>query len=82
MMNEIKRVLRPQGLFIHIDHGLPSDQKLKKLFRLIAPAWRGMTRSCRIDKDQKAIIEGSGLETVEENANGKGVFYWGVAKKV
>jgi ubiquinone/menaquinone biosynthesis C-methylase UbiE len=81
MMREIVRVIKPGGRFIHIDHGLPDERKLKKLFRIIAPAWRGMTKSCRIDKDHQAIIEASGLDMIEKHSKGKGVFYWGVSKK-
>lgn len=81
MLSEIKRILKPDGILIHIDHGLPKNQKLKKLFRFFAPLWRRMTKSCRIDKDQRAIIIDSGLEIIEESTTAKGVFYWGIARK-
>ena len=81
MMREIKRILKPGGIFLHIDHGLPKSSALKMLFHLIAPLWHSITRSCRINKDHKPVIESSGLKTLKGGSRGKGVFYWGVSKK-
>ena len=37
-VEEIHRVLKPDGLFIHIDHRLPSRRVLKGIFNFLAPA--------------------------------------------
>jgi len=81
VLGEIRRVLRPGGIFLHIDHGLPSSKGMRKVFRLLAPLWHGITGSCRIDKEYKSSIEAMGFKTLEEGSKVKGVFYWGVAKK-
>lgn len=78
---EIHRVLKPDGVFIHIDHGLPSRKGLKGLFNALAPIWRFFTQSCRINKIYKETIESTGFKTIEEYKNNGGAFCGGVSKK-
>ena len=81
VVEEIYRVLKPTGQFIHIDHGLPRGKILKAVFSFIAPVWRGMTQSCRINKTYKTMIESKGFETKNEKTSGLGVFYSGISIK-
>ncbi len=77
VLKEIKRVLKDDGLFIHLDHGLPSSNKLFKLFKLAAPAWHLLTRSCRLDYNHKQIIENAGFKTIQD-AHAPKEFFTGV----
>lgn len=80
-LDEITRILRPGGLFLHLDHGMPNTSGLRSVFNFIAPLWRGLTRSCRINKNHKYFLEKSTLITLEEHSTSSGIFYWGVSKK-
>jgi len=80
-VEEIHRVLKPGGQFIHIDHSLPDGKILKGVFNFLAPAWRFMTQSCRINKTFKPMIEDKGFETIEEITSGFGVFCGGISTK-
>ncbi len=77
-LEEIHRVLKPQGRFIHIDHGLPETKRLQRVFHALAPAWYGMTRSCRIDKTYTDSLEAAGFTAEQTGRAGKGVFSWGI----
>lgn len=80
-LSEIKRVLKPKGRFIHIDHGLPEKKGLRRVFLTLAPLWHGITRSCRIDKTFEPLLSDAGFETMDEGRAWGDVFYWGISKK-
>ena len=81
-LQEIERVLKPGGLLLHIDHGLPMRQGLRNFFNLVAPFWRTFTKSCRLNKDFSDILKETGLKTVEAHISKSGIFYWGVLQKI
>lgn len=81
-VEEIYRVLKPGGQFIHIDHGLPHGKLLKGIFNFAAPAWRWMSQSCRINKTYKYTIEKESFVTQEEITSGSGIFYGAISIKL
>ena len=81
VLQEIKRVLKPDGAFIHIDHGMPDGTGAKRLFNFFAPAWRAMTRSCRINKQYEIMLNDAGFKTDSCLKKGGGVFSGGISKK-
>ena len=80
-LEEIYRVLKPEGVFIHIDHGIPDKKGLKKIFNGFAPIWRFFSRSCRINKEFEPLLYNAEFKTFEELKNGWGIFYGGMSKK-
>lgn len=80
-IEEIYRVLKPGGGFIHIDHTVPEGKILKDIFNLAAPIWRFFSRSCRINKTYKHSIENAGFDNEIEMTKGKGVFYGAISIK-
>jgi len=80
-LSEIHRVLKPDGVFIHIDHGLPEGKGLKKIVNGFAPVWRSMSKSCRINKTYKPLLEKAGFDTSDELSSGRGIFYGGISSK-
>jgi len=81
VLSEIYRVLKPNGLFIHIDHGLPENNVSKKVFNTLAPLWHSITRSCRINKEYKSLLKKDGFVTIDEVKRGGGVLYGGISRK-
>ena len=77
---EIRRVLRKDGQFIHIDHGLPKANGLKRVFKSLAPTWYKMSRSCKIDKVYEPDFMDAGFKPDQQGYAGFGVFYWGISK--
>lgn len=80
-LREIYRVLKPDGIFVHIDHGLPKKESTRKIFNFAAPAWRACTKSCRINKDMKTLISKNNFNAEVELESGDGIFYGGVSIK-
>lgn len=80
-LKEIYRVLKNDGIFVHIDHGLPKKAGARKLFNFFAPAWRACTRSCRINKEIKTVIRKNNFNAEVELESGSGVFYGGISIK-
>ncbi|MEX1377115.1 MAG: methyltransferase domain-containing protein [Eubacteriales bacterium] len=81
VLSEIRRVLKPGGMFIHIDHGMPDRSGARKLFNFFAPAWRAMTRSCRINKEYEEMLREEGFTTENLLKKGGGVFSGGISYK-
>ncbi|MEX1308525.1 MAG: class I SAM-dependent methyltransferase [Eubacteriales bacterium] len=81
-LGEIKRVLKPNGQFIHIDHGLPKKRGLKRVFKALAPLWYKMSQSCQIDKTYAPDLEKAGFTTNPEGYTKRGVFYWGISQPI
>ena len=80
VLKEIKRVLKPDGIFVHIDHGMPKKRFSRKLFDFLAPAWKACSKSCRINKEIKSIIHENYFASIDKLSRGGGVFYGGISK--
>lgn len=82
---EVRRVLRPDGSFIFVEHGLSSSKRMAVLQRLLTPPSRLFCGNCHLDRDIGVLVRESGLsqitlETFPEE--GRPIFfsYRGVAK--
>lgn len=80
VLSEVSRVLKKDGVFIHIDHQMPHSSGLRKTFSIIAPLWHRMTRSCRIDKEFAPLFDKMNFKEENQINTGNGVFYGGIAK--
>ena len=59
---EVRRVLRPGGRFLFLEHGLSPDTAVARWQRRINPAWKVIGDGCHLDRDPAAAVSGSGLE--------------------
>lgn len=82
VLKEIARVLKPDGVFLHIDHGLPKSKSLRKLFNAFAPVWHSLTKSCQINKEFEPKFKSANFETDSQVSKGSGVFCGGVSKRI
>jgi len=55
-MQEIKRVLKPNGKFIFTEHGLAPDEKVSKTQHRINPYWKKLGGGCNLNRDIESLI--------------------------
>ena len=56
-LKEIKRVLKPNGKLIFIEHVLPEKNPLKKLFNLATPTWKKIGKGCHLNRNYLKSLE-------------------------
>ena len=76
---EIKRILKPQGQYFFIEHEQAQHSFLKPIFNFVNPLWNRMTNGCNINRESHKLIESLGFQL---NFNRKGVFTFGIARKM
>lgn len=65
---EIRRVLRPGGRFLFIEHvAAPSASNTYRLQRVINPFWQAIGDGCTLTRDTRALIRGAGFSTMVLN---------------
>ena len=67
-LGEVRRVLKPSGRLVFIEHVRSSDPKVSRWQDRVNPAWRAFNLGCNCNRDTAASIRAAGLEikAVEE----------------
>lgn len=66
---ELRRVLRPGGVFAFLEHGLAPDPKVARWQRRLTPLQRLIGDGCHLDREIGELIAGSGF-TIEQLETG------------
>jgi ubiquinone/menaquinone biosynthesis C-methylase UbiE len=85
---EIYRVLRPEGKFVFLEHGLSDDPRVQRWQRRLSPLQQVIGDGCRLDVDVEAVTRGQPFQSVtlerflfEKTPKTHGSMYRGVAIK-
>lgn len=62
VLEEIKRVLRPDGQFIFVDHGAHPNSGVHLLQKLLTPITKHFTGNCHYDRKIEDLISQAGFE--------------------
>lgn len=64
---EMRRVLRPGGKLLFVEHGLAPDEGVRRWQDRLTPAWRRFTGGCHLNRPIGSMIEGAGfsIERIE-----------------
>ena len=60
-LTEVRRVLKPGGEFLYLEHGLSPDEAVARWQRRINPAWKVVGDGCHLDRDPTAELQRAGF---------------------
>jgi ubiquinone/menaquinone biosynthesis C-methylase UbiE len=64
-LGEMKRVLRPEGRLIFVEHGLSPDSSVRAWQNRINPLWRRLAGGCNLNRKIDDLIRSAGFEISE-----------------
>jgi ubiquinone/menaquinone biosynthesis C-methylase UbiE len=87
-LKEVYRVLKPDGRFVFLEHGLSGDPKIQRWQRRLNWIQKRVGDGCRLDLDVEAVVRGLSFREVnldrfhlERTPRTHGTIYRGVATK-
>lgn len=66
-LGEMRRVLKPGGRLIFVEHGLAPERRIARWQHFLTPGWRRLAGGCHLDRPMDELIRGAGfrLDRVE-----------------
>jgi SAM-dependent methyltransferase len=58
---EMRRVLRPGGKLLFVEHGLAPDEGVRRWQDRLTPVWRCISGGCHLNRPIRSMIEGAGF---------------------
>jgi SAM-dependent methyltransferase len=58
---DMRRVMRPGGKLLFIEHGLAPDEGVRRWQDWLTPAWRRISGGCHLNRPIRSMIEGTGF---------------------
>ena len=65
---EVRRVLRPGGALLFVEHGLSPDEAVRRWQDRLTPAWRRISGGCHLNRLIPSMIQGAGFRIDRVNA--------------
>jgi len=65
VLAEVRRVLRPGGELVFVEHGLAPDARTQRWQHRLTPIWRRIGGGCRLDRDVAGTLRSAGYELGE-----------------
>jgi ubiquinone/menaquinone biosynthesis C-methylase UbiE len=59
---EMRRVLRPGGKLLFVEHGLAADERVRRWQNWLTPPWKRISGGCHLNRPIRTMIEGAGFQ--------------------
>lgn len=63
-LKEIRRVLKPEGRFYFVEHGLSPDTNIAKWQHRLTPIQKVIADGCHLNRDTLKLVEQAGMKTL------------------
>jgi SAM-dependent methyltransferase len=63
-LSELRRVLKPGGQFLFVEHGLSPDASVRTWQRRLTPLWKCCAGGCHLNRIE-GLVEGAGFQCTE-----------------
>lgn len=60
-LNEMRRVLKPGGTLLFVEHGLAPEDGVRRWQDWLTPAWKRIGGGCHLNRPIRNLIEGNGF---------------------
>lgn len=60
-LEECRRVLKPKGRFIFVEHGIAPDEKVRRTQNRVNPYWKKIAGGCNLNRDIPQAMEDHGF---------------------
>ena len=64
-LSEVRRLLKPDGAFIFVEHGLSPDGRVRKWQNRLTPFWRRVAGGCHLNRPVAEMIRDAGFAIVD-----------------
>ena len=64
-LREMKRVLKPEGRLLFVEHGLSADPAVQAWQRRLDPAWKRIAGGCHLSRKIDELIRSAGLDLAQ-----------------
>lgn len=64
-LGEIRRLLKPGGRLLFVEHGRSSEERVRKWQDRLTPVWRRFSGGCHLNRPISALIEGAGFHITD-----------------
>src|SRR5688500_6951568 len=64
-LQEMRRVLKPGGTFIFVEHGLSPDQHVRKWQSRLTPFWHPWTGGCHLNRKIDDLVRDAGFTIID-----------------
>jgi len=64
-LREMRRVLKPGGALLFVEHGLSPEPAIERWQHRLTPLWRHISGGCHLDRKVDDLIRGAGFEISE-----------------
>lgn len=64
-LSELRRVLKPDGQFLFVEHGLSPDESVRTWQRRLTPLWKCCAGGCHLNRPIEGLVESAGFTCTE-----------------